>query len=355
MKKWLFPVIGLCIVVVIAIVAQLVIGRDSNYNNIYVYHFNPSTLMLEAESRPLPSDNILETALEYIYQRPQSVNLETTWPLQEAPYIEDLVKTVVIEEDILVAFFSPVFDDVPPLTRTLFKTAFVHTMESLVYSAFPEITDIKILVTDEYEYAFEVLMLNLSAEEDEYRPNVPWLIYDGSRGVFNDPFLSPARITPFVFERLYFVHESGRGLIVVTHSTESIDRRVDQKAMYALDLLIDGLRPENATFPIPQETTVTDIIIDGDVIFIDFNSDFESRFDGDTDLAIVMIYSIVNTMTSLFAGIHRVNFLIDTRQHEYFHGIEDFHMSFERDDTRLMSYILERDVRAAEEAFEAMQ
>jgi hypothetical protein len=88
------------------------------------------------------------------------------------------------------------------------------------------------------------------------------------------------------------------------------------------------------------------VIFDGDNIFIDLSVDFVNRFTEDYDLARLVIFSIVNTLIAEFP-VNRVHFMIDTRQWETFHGVEDFHLAFERDDTLLLSYIRER---AAEEA-----
>jgi len=334
MKKWISIAAGLCVLGGV-IAAILLLTGGSNDNNFYVYRFNPTARRLEAEARPLPTSG---SAISEVINLLHSSG--STWPHAVAPVPEDLIHVIKIQDNMLLAFFEPVFYDIAPLEQTLFKAAFIYTMESLMSRMFPHVTDIMMLVTDDYNHAFETLMLSLTSEEDE---DVPWLIYDGGDPIYNDPFLSRAFMAPFTFNHLHFVHESGLGLIVESHATEEVDHHQEERARYALMLLINNLRPEGAIFPIPTETIIHDVIITGDHILIDFSSDFANRFVGGQELARLMIYSIVNTLTAQFSHIHWVHFMIDARQVESFHGVEDFHLAFERDDTFLMSYILERE------------
>jgi len=357
MKKWIVAATGFCVVGLIVLVLLVSCG-SGNDNNVYVYHFNTSARRLEAEARPMPTiqlENLwFDTIIGYMHSGPLSGNLTSTWPLEIAPLPEDLVRAVILEDSMLIAFFRPVFYDMQPLERTLFKAAFVYTMESVLSSVLRhyDITDIKILVTDDYQYALDTLMLSLTAEEGEEVPDVPWLIYDGSQGIYNDPFLSSAFIAPHTFNGLHFVDETGTGLIIESHTTDEVDHHPEERARYALLLLFYRLRPDGAMFPIPPETIIRNVIIDGSDIYVDLSADFETRFIGGHHLARLMIYSIVNTLIEDFR-LTRVHFLIDTRQQETFHNIQDFHLPFDRDDTLLLSYILER--LAEDQAWEQTQ
>ncbi|MCL2361162.1 MAG: GerMN domain-containing protein [Defluviitaleaceae bacterium] len=344
MKKWFVSAAGLCMITLGILAFMLVSCRDSNDTDIYVYHFNPSARILEAEIQPLPvGDSIVEAVIDYMHIGPRAGNLVATWPYELAPNKSDLLQAIIVEDNMLLVFFSSVFSNMLPLEQSLFKTAFILTMETLVERAFPYIDDIKILVTDNYEYAFDNLMRSLSIAEDEEAPDVPWLIYDGSPGVYNDPLLSLALTFRMSFNYLHFVDETGTGLIIESYVTDEADRRQEERMRYALLLLIDRFQPEGAMFPIPQETVIQRVIIDGWHVFIDLSSDFVDRFEGDTGLARLTIYSIVNTLTGDFP-MTMVSFMIDARQHEYFHGVENFDQPFERDDGFLLSYIHEREL-----------
>jgi len=353
LKKWFIAAAGFCVIVLLVVALVIVARGGNNDNSVYVYHFNPITRRLEAEARPMVAgDSLINSVIEHIHLGPLSDNLVTTWPHELAPMPEDMIQAVVLEDSMLLAFFKPVFHYMAPLEQTLFKAAFVHTMESLVERAFPHVSDIKMLVGEDYQYAFEMLMMGLLAEEDEDIPEVPGLIYDGSLGIYNDPFLSRAMMAPHTFNLLFFVDDTGTGLIIESWETEEVDHHLEERARYALGLLISGFRPEGAIFPIPQETVIHNVTIDAPLgnIFVDLSADFMNRFVGGSDMAELMIYSIVNTLTSDAFPITRVHFMIDTRQHENFHGVTDFHLPFEYDDTFLLSYIQEREERAADEA-----
>jgi len=346
MTKWFVTAAGLGIIALAVLVLILVSCRGNSENIFYVYHFNPSAQRLEAEARRMPTEgSLIEAAVMFMNAGPLSGSLASTWPYDYAPLPEDLFHGIIPEGSMLLAFIKPVFHDMPPLAQSLFKGTFVLTMESLVERAFPHITDIKILVTDNHQNAFETLMISLTAQEGEEIPDVPWLIYDGTASISNDPPLGQSLITPWTFNNLHFVDETGTGLIVKTHESEEVDFHQEERARYALLLLINDLRPESAIFPIPSETVIHDVIIDGGDIFVNFSADFMSRFVGGHALAELMIYSIVNTLTIEFTP-NRVHFLIDEQQYESFHGIGDFDLPFERDDTFLLSYIHEREQQA---------
>jgi len=350
MKKWIIAASGLSMALLGMVILLLISCGSDNNNYVNIYHFNPTARQLEAESRPLPvNGDLIEVVVAHFYSGPRTNALSTTWPTQLAPNMDDLLTAVMIENEMLLAFFTSVYYEMLPLEQTLFRGAFIHTMESMIGVAFPSVSDIMILVTDDHEYAFDTLMLNLFAEEDDDPPPVPWLIYDGSLGIYNDPFLSRALIAPLTFRNLHFVDETGLGLIVESYDTDEIDHDMEERVRHALYLLISGFRPEGAMFPIPAETIVLNVMIDGGEAFVNLSEDFEARFNGDRELAELMIYSIVNTLILDFQPVNAVVFLIDTQLRENFHGIEDFHMPFTRNDTLLLSYILERE---AEEIWE---
>jgi len=347
LKKWFVSTIGLFAIILAILAFMLVSCGGSNDSDIYIYHFNPSARMLEPETRPLPvGNNVVEAVVDYIHIGPRSGGLLSTWPYDIAPNRSDLLQAVKIEDSVLIVFFSTIYENIPPLEQALFKTAFVLTIESLVEKSLPQITEIKILVTDDYEHAFSTLIFNMHIEESSEMLDVPWLIYDGSPGVYNDPLISSAVTVPMTFNYLHFVDETGTGLIIETYESDEVELPQEERLRYALLLLIERFKPEGAIFPIPPETMIHSVIIDGFHIFIDLSADFADRFEGDTRLARLMIYSIVNTLiytSEADSYLLRVNFMLDARQYEYFQGVQNFDQPFARDDTLLLSYIQERE------------
>jgi len=340
MKKRIL-IIGPLLVIFSMVFLLASCGGDSD-NSIYVYHFSPIARRLEAEARPMPSGyDLVETVIGFMHAEPLSGTLVTTWPYQLAPTMEDLVQAVILEDTMLLVFLKPIFHEMQSLEQTLFKAAFIYTMESLIERALTSVTEIKILVTEDYLYAFDTLMVALSAEEDEEAPDVPWLIYDGGFGLYNDPFVSRALLAPLTFSHLFFVDETGTGLFIESYTTDEADHQLEERFRQALSLLINDFRPEGALFPIPQETIIRNMWLDGDTVFLDLSSDFVTRFDGDARLAELMIFSIVNTLTRF--PPNRVIFLIDDEPLEVFHGVQDFHLPFVQDDSFLLEYILERE------------
>ena len=349
--------VSVSMVLIIGLIVFFMYRRSDNDNHIYVYYFNPVELNLEAVSRPLPSpENMLQETIAYLHSGPVFGPLFSTWPRDIAPQPEDLVSYVYVKDDTLIAFFTTVFYEMAPLDQSLFKTSFIHTMMSL-----PNVSEITIFVTDNYRYALEKVLHNLSAGdgEDEYEYYVAGQIFDGTPGVYNDPPISPVRVVERIFTGLHFVDPTGTSLIRGEYEG-AFDSQEEQLAIQVLELLIS--LPDEEYFDvlpvIPPETTVRDLEIiyllnledeEGNTInltniHIDLSSDFMTRFAFNTQIAELMIYSIVNTLTEVVTvnvpssnNEVRVFFLIDTQPVEDFHGVSDFHTYFKPDDSFLQS------------------
>ena len=351
MRKWYIAGAGLAVLMFALLVVLLVTGDGDNDNHIYVYFFNPYTRQMQAEVRPLPEEGFqIQQVIKYLSSDPvRSGSLVSTWPMELAPEPEDLVSAVKLEASTLYAFFTPVFHDMLPLEQSLFKAAFIHTMSSL-----PSVSDIVILVTEDYVYAFEILMHSLAVEDDEdaedtpnedddYVPYMPLIIYDSSHaGVLIDPLdppISPHWIDNYAFNHLHFVDSTGSGLVVESYTVRDVIRQDEQLAMVMLELLIEGPRQEGALALIPSETRVLDVEIVLHDMFVNLSGDFMTRFTSGQELAYLMIYSIVNTLIAEFPTLTRVHFLIDNLQIEQFHGVENFDLGFVRNDALLLSYI----------------
>jgi len=345
-KKW--TAIGVAVVLIGAIgLISLLLnrsGNDAGYIN--VYFFDPVGMQMEAEARPLPEgDSQLHDVIMYLHTGPKVGTLSSTWPVELAPQPEDLVSAVILEDSTLFAFFTPVFHEMAPLNQSLFKAAFIHTIGGL-----PLVSDITILVTDDYGHAFETIMRDLLEEDEQYGDNgedhttyMPLIIYDSSHAgvLLNplDPPISPQWITDRTFNHLHFVDATGTGLVVETYFAQDVNMQFERMAQYALDLLIAGPRQEGAVTLIPSETRIIRIEFDGSDIYVNLSNDFVTRFNGTKEHADLMIHSIVNTLLAEFSAQTRVFFLIETQPLEQFHGIEDFHTGFTRNNTLLLSYI----------------
>ena len=350
LKKWGAIAIGVLIAGAIGIVGLIALSRGGNAaNQIDVYFFNPTARRMEAEARQLPEGNFqVRDVIGYLHTGPvRSVALVNTWPLELAQQPEDLISSVVLEDSTLFAFFSPVFYDMAALEQSLFKAAFINTMQGI-----PSISDITIIVTDNYSYAYEAVMRSLQEGEGDTQtgdydendtPYMPLVIYDNTHaGVLLDPLdppISPGWIEDVTFNYLHFVDTTGTGLVVETHYAEDIDRRPQSLAEYALQFLIDGSRQEGVLSLIPPETRILNLeIIDSDV-YVNLSIDFVNRFTGGQELAGLMIQSIVNTLIAELRSPTRVFFWIETQQLEEFHGVPDFNTYFVRDNTMMLAYI----------------
>jgi len=331
-KRGVIIGIGAGVIGIIVLTVLVISLRSNNEDYFSVYFFNPSAMILVSETFSIPDgDDPVMQSVEYMRSRHWAGGHESTWPFDQAPEAEDLIRNVRFNDSALLVFFSSVFFDVPALERSLFKTAFIYTMESL----YPEM-EIKVLVADDYELAYEVLMLSLPVDDEEEYPYV--LIYNSEHpGIYNNPDISPRVIQDRTFSNLYLVDASGTGLIVREYEAIDVSLQREAIAGHAFELLITLPSQEGAMSVIPAET---DIIIEtsGVHMTIDLSNDFYNRFEGDKHIARLMIYSIVNTMAAeLNTPNLRVFFWIDSQQVENFHGVEDFHLEFVRDHSLLLS------------------
>ena len=78
----------------------------------------------------------------------------------------------------------------------------------------------------------------------------------------------------------------------------------------ALEELIRGEVPRGCDRPLPRATKLLDVSLSHGIATADFSKQLESGFPGGSDTEGVIIYSIVNTLTSL-PGIDEVRILIE--------------------------------------------
>ena len=349
MKKWIIAAAVLCVLAVGLVAAMLMLRGGGGGNYMHVYFYDPYARQLTAEGRPMPHGEMrLYRAVGYLRGGPGRPGaLVNTWPEALAPETGYLISALKLQGPMLYAFFTPVYHEMVPLERSLFKAAFIHTMRSL-----PGISDITISVTLDHEFAFEMLMLQLIEPEEDYEndyedepelPYTPLIIYDSSHaGVLISPLTPP--ISPhlihayYTFRHLHFVDNSGIGLVVEAQVVPDVNFREEQRATHMLEVLIAGPTQEGLMTLIPPETRVIDVQFTETDIFVNLSGDFAARFMSQ-DLAYLMVYSIVNSLLAEFPRHIRVHFFIETELVEQFNGIEDFTRAFEMDNTRLLSYI----------------
>jgi germination protein M len=111
------------------------------------------------------------------------------------------------------------------------------------------------------------------------------------------------------------------------HSSDNVDR--DNVEDYIINQLIAGQADEGVYPAIPPDTKVISAETVESVCYINLSSEF-SQFGGNTSLARLMVYSIVNSITENLVNIRRVQFQINSEIVQEFMGITDFNQPFER-------------------------
>lgn len=324
-KKKIIIALAIFIALIICGVAAYFIvsfaSDDDTRGRLAVYFFNASAGRVESELRNLPPDEShlqIDMALQHFAFGPESSNLSGVWPQGVA--IRDFLTDMYVEDKILIAEFSELYGELPPLDEVIFRSAFTLTMLDL-----PDIDGV-------------LFRLNST---DEF--------LESAVSITNNPFISPARRTAQNFT-LFFADETGEGLITVIHNAEYVN--VHARAQYILSRLIEG-QSTPGVFPlIPPETRVRDVLVELDSgIYVDLSSEFHSRFTGTPAQARMMLQSITHTMLEN-AGSNvqrRVFFLIDSERWDEFHGVSDFNLGFTIDKTMMLCYENEEEYEDVEE------
>jgi spore germination protein GerM len=91
-----------------------------------------------------------------------------------------------------------------------------------------------------------------------------------------------------------------------------VDREVsaESPAQGALDELISGDLPAGCTHPLPEGTQLRHLRVEGGIAIADFSRELVSNFQGGSDSEGVIVYAIVNTLTSL-PGVKQAQILVD--------------------------------------------
>ncbi|MCL1883505.1 MAG: GerMN domain-containing protein [Defluviitaleaceae bacterium] len=295
---------------------------DDMRGRIPIYFFNAAQGQMEAEFRDMPQgspDIRIDAALRYFTSAPDSNALKMAWPvgfefteLVADIFLEEIVREVSAEnyvyEQILITEFTDMYDEISPIDAAVFRSAFTLTMVGLPY--------------------IDGVMFRTYDDE--------WVEY--AETIANNPFISSARRTVEEFT-LFFVDESGEGLITATYLENDVD--LLRRIQIAIELLIQGQNEPGIMPLIPAETRVRPIIIEMDAlgIYVDFSSEFHRNFMGTSAQAHMMLQSITHTVLENHRGTHtRVFFLIDSERWDDFHGVSDFNLGFTMDESFLLGY-----------------
>ena len=296
-----------------------------------IFFFNVSEGQFIPESRPWPCTNTnryqwIETAMSYMMDNPSRGDLASVWPnIPQDELIEKFYFHCICNENkdcgecingvcdscsnMLIIEFSELYNEIPPLDEALFRSALTLTMTG-------------------FEFVDSVIFRSPTSERIESVTTIS-----------TDP-LSPIRLSSATFN-LYFMHESGGGLVREVRTVQSSDAQRRSEAI--LKELIRGPATPGLVALIPPETQVhfTRLETGINTIYVALSSDFVSRFNGNTHQARMMIYSITHTVLNDISaqGVWQVVFLVDWLRHDEFHGVSDFSSPFMTSERNMLDFV----------------
>jgi hypothetical protein len=310
LKYKYYAIAAFSIVIITALVLFFALGESSDDSGTRIYFFNAVQGRLEAEYRNLPqADNRaeIETIFRYLTEGPRNTAFTRVWTVDTEPW--EFLRDYYLDDRILVAEFSHLYDEMPPMDEIIFRSAFTYTMTGLPY------IDGVIFRT----------------------PSAEWR--ESAETIANSPSISSTRRQSEIFT-LFFADESGEGLI--TEEYFASDVQLHRRTQDILETLIERQNTTGGILPlIPAETQIRRVIIDLSAnspgIYVDFSSEFHNRFSGTSSQARMMLQSIAHTVLE-HNDQRRVFFLIDSERRDEFHGVTDFNLGFTMDETMMMGY-----------------
>lgn len=127
---------------------------------------------------------------------------------------------------------------------------------------------------------------------------------------------------------LYFINENN---IVPEIRLIDVKELIDNPYEKIINLLIQGPKNENFEIAIPKETKINKIQKDGDILIIDFSTEFINEFIGGEIKEKLVIQSLVKTLTEL-TEINGIKILINGEDGKKFKdGTIDFDKIFTRE------------------------
>ena len=118
---------------------------------------------------------------------------------------------------------------------------------------------------------------------------------------------------------LYFVNAKGDKLVSEkrTATVRMSERNVDK----VMAMLIEGPKQENHYASMPPGSVVNEILIRNSVCYVDMNENFVINQVGNEEQELLTLYSIVNSLTSLY-NIDTVRFLVNGQQRETYKTVQ---------------------------------
>ena len=118
---------------------------------------------------------------------------------------------------------------------------------------------------------------------------------------------------------LYFVNAKGDKL--VSEKRTATVRMSERNADKVMAMLIEGPRVDNHYASMPPGSAVNEILIRNSVCYVDMNESFVTNQVGNVEQEMLTLYSIVNSLTSLYS-IDTVQFLIDGQQRDIYKTVQ---------------------------------
>lgn len=108
-------------------------------------------------------------------------------------------------------------------------------------------------------------------------------------------------------------------------------------ARASLEELLRGEVPRGCDRPLPRGTALLDVRAEDGLVLADFSEQLVAEFQGGSDNEGVVVYAIVNTLTSL-PGVRRVQILVDGEQIDTVGGHLDTSGPLSHDDELVVSH-----------------
>ncbi len=118
---------------------------------------------------------------------------------------------------------------------------------------------------------------------------------------------------------LYFVNAKGDRL--VSEKRTATVRMSERNADKVMAMLIEGPRADNHYASMPPGSAVNEILIRNSVCYVDMNESFVINQVGNEEQEMLTLYSIVNSLTSLYS-IDTVQFLINGQQRDIYKTVQ---------------------------------
>jgi spore germination protein GerM len=112
--------------------------------------------------------------------------------------------------------------------------------------------------------------------------------------------------------KLFFQSPGARGLVIEDRPVK-YSEDLAQQLRFVVEALVEGSKT-GMTPTMPPETKVLDIFVNEQgTAYVDLSGDIATRHTGGSDAELATVYSVVNSLTSNFPAVKRVQILLDDR------------------------------------------